>query len=30
MTGNTPNFGSADSPFGTVNPLDIADDDLPF
>ena len=30
MTGNTPNFGRDESPFGNANPLDISDDDLPF
>ena len=30
MTGNTPNFGRDESPFGNTNPLDISDDDLPF
>ncbi len=26
----TPNFGRDESPFGTTNPMDISDDDLPF
>ena len=26
----TPNFGRDESPFGTANPIDISDDDLPF
>ncbi|MGT2715192.1 single-stranded DNA-binding protein [Streptococcus respiraculi] len=27
---STPNFARDESPFGTTNPMDISDDDLPF
>ncbi|MBY5033520.1 single-stranded DNA-binding protein [Streptococcus gallolyticus] len=27
---STPNFAREESPFGTTNPMDISDDDLPF